>query len=298
MTSHVQPILVCMSWRGGKRFERALRSIMESRSYFSRVILSITGPSDGDDMAAARRALALDPSMEVICTGKELPTMKHQDFWVRYLETTGATASDWIYWLAYDDEVRLTGLRAIAPEGAWPIKPRTAYFGPWAMRHETPDRLWDGDPSEELESWTSFPQDGPCELPVATWIADQIRQPTYMQMSGSVNQFSAFLSLHNSHPRKTGPMRIEMAIAAQPNVVHVAEFSEPVSIIYGRSNSDRASYGRSARKEDLHLIALLARRSVRNPLEFRPYSARLIDALNPWTPSASEEWRVRGHVMP
>lgn len=298
MTSHVQPILVCMSWRGGKRFERALRSIMESRSYFSRVILSITGPSDGDDMAAARRAQALDPTMEVICTGKELPTMKHQDFWVRYLETTGATASDWIYWLAYDDEVRLTGLRAIAPEGAWPIEPRTAYFGPWAMRHETPDRLWDGDPSDELESWTSFPQDGPCELPVATWIADQIRQPTYMQMSGSVNQFSAFLSLHNSHPRKTGPMRIEMAIAAQPNVVQVAEFSEPVSIIYGRSNSDRASYGRSARKEDLHLLTTFAKRLKKNPRDAFTLLIACTYALNPLHAPVNEEWRIRNTLSP
>lgn len=293
----IKPILVCMVWRGGERFERCLRSIQRARHHFSRVIISVTGPIDGADMIEARAAQEQDASIEVICTGVELPTMQHQAFWVTYLQTTQAHPHEWIYWLAYDDEVRLTGLDAITDGGQWPLTLGTAYFGPWALRHETPTNLWDGDPSEDLESWTSFPQAGPTELPVATWITEQFAQPTYMQMSGSVNPLQAFITLKEQHPRKRGPMRIEMAIAAQPCTKKVAEFSEPVSIIYGRSDSDRASYGRAARWEDLHLLGLLVKRGLISRSELTHYlksAPRSLAALG----RRSEEWRVRGHVRP
>jgi hypothetical protein len=297
MTADVKPILVCMVWRGGKRFERCLKSIQQARHHFSRVIISVTGPIDGADMHLAHLAQEQDSSVEVICTGIELPTMQHQAFWVTYLETTQARPDEWIYWLAYDDEVRLTGLNAITGGGSWPLVTGTAYFGPWALRHESPDLLWAGDPTADLESWTSFPQQGPTELPVETWITNQLSQPTYMQMSGSVNPLQAFTSLKNKHPRKRGPMRIEMAIAAQPCTRMVAEFSEPVSIIYGRADSDRASYGRAARWEDLHLLGLLTKRSFANKGERNHYVnffSRNLSSLG----QASEEWRVRDHVAP
>jgi len=54
-------------------------------------------------------------------------------------------------------------------------------------------------------------------------------------------------------------MRIERATAATLNNSTVEEFAEPISIIYGRPNSDRASYGNAARSEDVHLVAWLAR---------------------------------------
>lgn len=293
-----QPILVCMSWRGSERFARALLSIEASRQHFSRVVISVTGAIDGPDMVMAREMAERDRSVEVICTGVELPTMKHQEFWITYLQTTQARPDDWIYWLAYDDEVRNRGIDAITHGGAWPLEPGTAYFGPWAMRHETPNALWDGDPLALLESWTSFPKAGPTQLPVVEWITQQLVQPTYMQMSGSVNQLASFISLRDSFPRKTGPMRIEMAIAAQPHVQAVAEFTEPISIIYGRSNSDRASYGQTARREDLHLASILARRGVRDPNEIYRYLKAAAHTLNPRIPSALEEWRVRGLVSP
>jgi hypothetical protein len=293
-----KPILVCMSWRGGERFARALRSIEATRHYFSRVIISVTGPINGPDMAIAREAAERDPSIEVICTGVELPTMKHQAFWITYLQTTQAKPEDWVYWLAYDDEVRKSGLNEITRDGHWQLEQGTAYFGPWAMRHESPEALWHGDPKEQLESWTSFPKAGPTQLPVAEWITQQLAQPTYMQMSGSVNQLSSFISLRDSFPKKTGPMRIEMAIAAQPHITTVAEFAEPISIIYGRSNSDRASYGRAARREDLHLISILARRSLKNPSEISSYLSAATNTVNPRRQPAAEEWRVRGLVNP
>ena len=296
--SPIKPILVCMSWRGGQRFVRCLRSIEESRHHFSRVIISVTGSIDGPDMKVARDFQRDDSSIEVICTGVELPTMKHQSFWLTYLRTTKARPDEWVYWLAYDDEVRLRGIEAITDEGSWPLRQGTAYFGPWALRHEQPDHLWSGDPTAMVESWTSFPKDGPFQLPVAEWISQQLKQPTYMQMSGSVNPLSSFISLHKNWPRKRGPMRIEMAIAAQPGISTVAEFAEPVSIIYGRSDSDRASYGRAARLEDVHLLGTLGKRCVKSLPEASTYASALLTALRARRSEPGEEWRVRGMVTP
>lgn len=199
-----KPILVCMSWRGGARFERCLRSIARSKDHFTRIVLSITSQEDSEDMRNARAFQEQHPEVEVICTGRELPTMQHQAFWVTYLEQTGAKPTDWIYWLAYDDEVRKTGIDHIVDaDGNWPLEHGTVYFGPWAMRHEQPDRLWEGDPEAPLEIWTSFPLRGPARLPVIEWIAAQLRKLTYIQMSGSVNPFEDFLQIRHARPRKT-----------------------------------------------------------------------------------------------
>ena len=246
------------------------------------------------------------PDIEVICTNQELPTMKHQSFWISYLARTGASAHGWIYWLSYDDEVRLRGIDAITDaEGNWPLTDRTAYFGPWAMRHEQADDLWAEDSAEVLESWTSFPKDGPTRLPVMKWISEQIIQPTYMQMSASVCPLANFIELGKSKPAKPGPMRIEMAVAAGRRTTHVEEFSEPISIIYGRPNSDRASYGRHARREDLHLLAWLARYAAVHPGSM-PELGRLLAVASAHqvrfrargNPLPSEEWRVRGSCPP
>ena len=302
----VQPILVCMTWRGGERFERCLASIAANIQFFTRVVLSVTSADDSQDMAAARAFQARFPKVEVICTGQELPTMKHQAFWVDYLQHTGGLPTDWIFWLAYDDEVRGTGIQSLLDEkGSWPLRADTAYFGPWAMRHETAESLWDGDPDAALESWTSFPVEGPRRLPVMAWIRDQVAQPTYIQMSGSITPFQNFLDVRDKHPRKTGPMRIEMAMASAGHTTFVEEFAEPVSVIYGRSNSDRAAYGSAAHREDAHLIAWLAKYASRHPnssLDFirtmtAPVAQHLARSLR-GSPLPVEEWRVRGLVSP
>lgn len=301
-----KPILVCMSWRGGARFERCLTSIASSKHHFSRIVLSITSEPDSDDMRAAKAFQKAHPSVEVICTDRELPTMEHQAFWVTYLENTGATPTDWIYWLAYDDEIRPKGIEAITDEhGSWPLEPDTVYFGPWAMRHEQPDQLWAGNPTEPLESWTSFPIQGPTKLPVLTWIADQLRQPTYMQMSGSIAPLGNFIELRDGRPKKTGPMRIEMTIAASGKTQYVAEFPEPIVIIYGRSDSDRASYGKSARAQDVHLAAWLVRHTHRSPQRLTKALAILMAGGRKQiaqrirnAPQPTEEWRIRASVDP
>lgn len=300
-----QPILVCMVWRGGARFERCLKSIQSGLPYFSRAVLSVTSSWDSADMKLAQDFASRHPQVEVVCTGRELPTMQHQSFWIDYLQASGAHPDDWVYWLAYDDEVRTTGIASLIDrQGNWPLQADTCYFGPWAMRHEAADRPYDGPTTSPLESWTSFPASGPTRLPVLEWIEQQAMQPTYMQMSGSVCPFSSFIALRDFRPRKTGPMRIEMAIAAGPATRFVEEFSEPVSIIYGRPNSDRASYGQAARKEDLHLLLQLLKRAARNPSEFhsllrigtgqlRSYGRAMMGKGRP-----AEEWRVRGEVQP
>jgi len=297
-----RPILVMMSYRGAARLERCLKSIAMSREYFSRIVLSVTATEDSDDMRMALAFQAEYPDVEVICTGVELPTMVHQAFWVTYLERSGVNPKEWIYWLAYDDEVRVSGIRdLIDPDGNWPLREGSAYFGPWAMRHEGGEKVWNGDPAASLESWTSFPAEGPTRLPVLRWIDDQLRQPTYMQMSGSICPFDSFLELRDGLPRKKGPMRIEMAIAATRCNIRIEEFPTPVSIIYGRPNSDRASYGKAARAEDVHLLAWMTRYVLRHPGALgtlmqlvTTQQSRLIKR----TPTPSEEWRARGAVRP
>jgi hypothetical protein len=85
------------------------------------------------------------------------------------------------------------------------LRAGTCYFGPWTMRHEKADQLWDGDPIAVLESLTSFPRDGPLKLPLVTWIAEQLKQPSYMQVSGSVCRFRDFLRIRDGRPRKKDP---------------------------------------------------------------------------------------------
>jgi hypothetical protein len=96
-------------------------------------------------------------------------------------------------------------------------------------------------------------------------------------------------------------MRIEMAIAATRCNIRIEEFPTPVSIIYGRPNSDRASYGKAARAEDVHLLAWMTRYVLRHPGALgtlmqlvTTQQSRLIKR----TPTPSEEWRARGAVRP
>ena len=308
----VQPILVVLVYRGGERFQRAMDSIGPAEHLFRRIIVSITGPEDSADMATVRDYLSqrhesmTASKVEIICSGVELPTMEHQRFWIDYAERTGATPDDWIYWLAYDDQVRARGIEALLDDaGNWPLTPGTIYFGPWAMRHEKADQLFAGPWDEPIESWTSFPVDGPTRLTVAAWICRQLRQPTYLQMSGSLATLRSFQALRDSRPRKRGPMRIEMAMAAAPCNTHVVELPEPIVIIYGRPNSDRANYAKTARREDIHLVAWLLQYALRHPGTMpqfmRAAASVAVSYARVLTGRGSlpaEDWVVRGVVEP
>ena len=290
-----------MVWRGGDRFARCLESLATSLLHFKRVVISVTASDDSEDMHRALAFQRQHPSVEVLCTGTELPTMQHQTFWIDYLQASGTSPDDWIYWLAYDDQVRPAGILAlVGGDGTWPLDPTTVYIGPWAMRHESADVLWAGHEGDEMESWTSFPSQGPTRMPLLQWIREQLHQPTYMQMSGSVMPFANYLDLRDGRPRKQGPMRIEMATAAGPSSEFVEEFGEPISIIYGRSNSDRASYGSAARREDVHLFARLAQWASHHPRQATDLAGIITDQVRGRLSRSlppSEEWRVRGTVQ-
>lgn len=294
----VKPILVVMVWRGGDRFIRCLQSIDPNTKFFSKILISVTSDLDSTDLALAREFASHHPTCEVICTGVELPTMRHQDFWITHLERSGVMPTDWIFWLAYDDQIWPQGLATLANKRhELSLDPQSAYFGPWAMRHEQPDLLWSGSEADHMEVWTSFPSNGPITLPLLTWIGDQLDQPTYMQMSGSVIPFANYVQLRDFKPQKGGPMRIEMATAAGKGTVYVSEFANPISVIYGRSNSDRANYASVARQEDIHLIRYLLRYAAAHPKNtwdlFKVFLNQLPRRVGRQSPKA-EEWRIRG----
>lgn len=307
MRESLQPILVVLVYRGGERFQRALDSIAKSHQFFSRIILSVTSQRDSPDirLAEAFREEILQ-RVEIICTGTELPTMSHQAFWIDYLLATGVKPRDWIYWLSYDDEVKASGIANLVDEtGNWPLEQGTAYFGPWAMRHEGADVLFSGPWDAQLESWTAFPSDGPTMLPVAQWVSSQLLQPTYIQMSGSVTTFESHQRLATSAPRKKGPMRIELATASAVNNLTVAEFKEPVAIIYGRPNSDRSNYGAAARIEDFHLALWLTRYQFKHARAVPKLAQTGLALLSMYTrvlrgkhTLPTEKWVVRGAVEP
>ena len=297
------PILIVMVWRGGERFTRCLDSIRETHDLFSRIVLSVTATENSPDHTTALKFASEFSNVEVICTGAELPTMAHQDFWVNYLQRTETDPGEWIYWLAYDDQVFAPGMRNLFPGNgeSFSLQTDSVYFGPWAMRHEKPDELWNGGESSPMETWTSFPTNGPLKLPLITWIGDQLAQPTYMQMSGSLIPFRNYVELSHGTPKKSGPMRIEMATAAGAFTKYVRELPKPISVIYGRSNSDRASYGNDARKEDSHLVRWLLRYAKANPTQWAnvisliTHQALMITKRKATkTPAPKEEWRVRG----
>jgi hypothetical protein len=121
-----------------------------------------------------------------------------------------------------------------------------------------------------------------------------------MQMSGSLIPFRNYLKLRSGRPKKSGPMRIEMATALGRKTLYGEEFTEPVSTIYCRSNSDRAAYRNVARKEDIHLAAWIGRYAATHPkagVNLLAISARQIGRQ--WLQKICrqkpvvEEWRAR-----
>jgi hypothetical protein len=307
VTTPIQPILVLPVYRGGDRFKRALRSLRGSEQYFSRIVISLNSPSGSPDEDTVAQYKAQGPTkIEVIQSGTELPWMPHQYFWLSHLEESGAKPDDWLYWFAHDDEIKPSGIRAVIDaDGNWPLVPGTIYFGPWAMRHDEPEKLFDGRTDTPLESWTSFPIQGPLELPVAEWIAQQLIQPTYINMSGCITTLRSFQAMRDFIIAKPGGMRIEMATAAAPHNLTVAEFPEPVVITYGCAASDRTKYAKVARKDDRHMIAWLMRYIASHPSAALPTARAASKVLSSYARHAlgkgslpAEDWRYRETVGP
>lgn len=232
--------------------------------------------------------------------------MAHQYFWLKHLEHTNTQTDDWIYWFAHDDEVKASGIKALIDEqGNWPLAQGTIYLGPWAMRHEQGDELFSGPRDVDLESWTSFPVEGPLELPVAEWISQQLIQPTYINMSGCVTTLRSFQEIRNFRVAKPGGMRIEMATAAAPHNLKVKEFNEPIVITYGRPNSDRTQYAKVARQDDKHMIFWLVSYISKHPSAAIPSTKAALkvalDYVKVLTKTGKlpeEDWRRRNIVGP
>ena len=302
----LQPILVLPVYRGGDRFCRALTSIPPAAHHFSRILISVNGADGSPDDLAAREVAAQLPNAEVITTGEELIWVTHQYFWMRHLERTGVRSGDWIYWFAHDDELKPSGIQHIVDErGNWPLRQGTIYMGPWAMRHEGADNLFRGPTDVPLESWTSFPIAGPLRLPVTEWIAQQLEQPTYINMSGSVATYAMYQAMRDFRIKKPGGTRIEMVAAAAPHHTFIEEFTEPVIISYGRPNSARTQFDDIARKDDLHLIAWLGVYLAKHPSAVAPlvragssivrsYARRMAGRGG----LPAEDWRFREVVGP
>ena len=313
VTNPLQPTLVLPVYRGGPRFLRALDSVNTSEQFFHRIVVSSNGPESNDDINAVNEYKAHriangqpESKIELINTGEELPWMGHQYFWLNYLEQTNAQSDDWVYWFAHDDEVKASGIEAlIDDQGNWPLEQGTIYLGPWAMRHEQGDELFSGPRDIDLESWTSFPIEGPLELPVAEWIAQQLIQPTYINMSGCVTTLRSFQEIRKFKVAKPGGMRIEMATAAAPHNLTVKEFDAPIVITYGRPNSDRTQYAKVARQDDKHMIAWLTHYISKHPSAAIPSTRAALkvglDYIKVLTKTGKlpdEDWRRRNIVGP
>lgn len=294
-------------YRGGAKFRRALESIARSESYFRRIVISLNGPLASPDVDLAREWVAETGSKaEIIQTGSELPWMAHQYFWLGHLEQTGEQPHDWVLWMAHDDQLRPRGLAALVDEaGNWPLTPQTIYLGPWGMRYDPLGEMYDGPADAPVESWTSFPVDGPLRLTVAEWIAQQLEQPTYINMSGCVTQLASFQALRDFPISKPGGMRIEMATAAAPGNRFVEELPSPVMITYTSKGSDRTTYAAVARKDDAHMVAWLVNYISRHPSAAGPTARAALklgrDYLRVLTRRgelAQEDWRYRETVEP
>jgi hypothetical protein len=294
-------------YRGGAKFQRALDSIREAEPFFRRVIVSLNGPLESDDATRMARYLESGRSKaEVIQTGSELPWMDHQYFWLDHLEQTGEQGRDWVYWFAHDDQVRLRGIESLVDQqGNWPLTPQTIYLGPWGMRYDPLGGMYDGPADAPLESWTSFPLGGPLRLSVGEWIAQQLEQPTYINMSGCVTQLASFAALRRFPVAKPGGMRIEMATAAAPNNLAVEEFSEPIVITHTSKGSDRTTYAAVARRDDLHMAAWLGHYILRHPSAAAPSARAATRVAATYARRAlgrgdlpAEDWRYRETLSP
>ena len=302
MPRPLQPVLVLPVYRGGRKFDRALSSLRSAEPFFRRVVVSLNSPSDSPDLAALNDYLSQIPSkVEAIHTLEELPWMAHQYFWLDYLEKTGEASTDWVLWFAHDDQLRPQGMEALSDEnGSWTLGDRTIYLGPWGMRYDPPGGMYDGPADSPLESWTSFPLDGPLRLSVGEWIAQQLEQPTYINMSGCITQLASFQAMRRFPVSKPGGMRIEMATAAAPNNLYVEELSEPVVITHTSPSTDRTTYANVARKDDAHMVSWLANYIAHHPTALGSTARasatiikRAITQRLGRDSSVGEDWRMR-----
>ena len=256
-----RPLLVVPVYRGGLRFERCLASLIHAGGFFSGLVLSINGPTESPDLVSALKFQeSVDFPVEILNTEVEMTSMDHIRYWTAHLQKTKIPLDQQIMWLGHDDELDPVGLAQSCPDGVWPLRENTMVLGPWKLRHESVDSLYEIPMNEKLETWTCFPD--PAQLPMKSmdWACDQLLHPTYINLTGGVFPFRSLQAVVEFKPRKVSGMRMEMTLATAPGSGCISELPEAITIVYGRADSDRATIPRKdALNDDRNLLLWLSK---------------------------------------
>ncbi len=262
-----RPIIVIPVYRGGERFQRCLASLAGAPDYFAAIVVSINGPAGSPDHERALEYQAhAGLPVEILNTTVEMNSMSHIRFWASELRNAGLATSATLMWMGHDDELNPEGLRLVAPHGRWPLAEDTMVLGPWVVRHEAVDEVTVPAADDVSETWTCFPDPWVIKRPSMEWVCDQLMHPTYLNLTGGVFTFESLLAMIDFPVRKKAGMRAEMTLATAPKTTFITEFDQPIVIVYGRADSDRATIPTSdARSDDRHLIAWLSRYAIAHP---------------------------------
>ncbi len=139
-------------------------------------------------------------------------------------------------------------------------------LGPWKMRHESIDEMYEVPDDEVLETWTCFPNNSQIPLKSMDWVSDQLLHPTYLNLTGGIFPLRSVCEILEFRVHKASGMRMEMTLTTSPNIEYVTELPEPITIVYGRADSDRATIPRrDAVRDDRHLLLWLTRYTFLTP---------------------------------
>lgn len=286
MTSHnpntrvwdARPLLVVPVYRGGLRFERCLASLIHAGEFFSGLVLSINGPSDSPDLMLAQKFQeSVDFPVEILNTEVGMTSMDHIRYWTAHLRKAKIPLDQQIMWLGHDDELDPVGLAQSCPDGVWPLRENTMVLGPWKLRHEAVDSLYEIPINEKIETWTCFPDSLQVPMESMEWACDQLVHPTYINLTGGVFPFRSLLEVIDFKPRKVAAMRMEMTLATALGSTYITELPEAITIVYGRADSDRATISRrDALSDDRNLLLWLGKFAAKTPRSRKRFAQTML----------------------
>lgn len=240
---------------------------MHAKDFFSGLLLSINGSPDSPDLIAARQFQAtVDFPITILNTGVELSSMDHIRYWGSFLRDIKTPVDQHVMWLGHDDELNPVGLAKSCRNGFWTLSEDTMILGPWKLRHESTDSLYQVPVNEVLETWTCFPDSPPIYMKSMDWACDQLVHPTYINLTGGVFPLRSLLEVIDFKPRKVAAMRMEMTLATAVGSKFITELPEAITIVYGRADSDRAMISRKdALSDDRNLFLWLGKFAAMTP---------------------------------
>ena len=192
--------------------------------------------------------------------------MDHVRFWATHLQLGKVPFDQQIMWLGHDDELDPVGLAQSCPGGVWPLLQNTMILGPWKLRHESVDSLYQIPANEKLETWTCFPDSSRLPMSSMDWVCDQLIHPTYINLTGGVFPLRSLIEIIDFKPRKVAAMRMEMTLATAIGSNYITELAEAITIVYGRADSDRATISRTdAVSDDRNLLLWLGKFAATTP---------------------------------